>query len=155
MAREKLTSSQEKRKRLYDLKAEQRQFNPGDQILALLPVISSPFQAQFTGPFTVLCQLSDQNYLLSTPGHSKSTQLCHVNLLKPYYNYTRQVYTSKGEEQTRTSKAVSVAVGGLSFLSVPEVDGVIQPDESLLCGRLKNSEILKNLKLLFRHLSEV
>ena len=138
MAREKLTSSQEK-KRLYDRKSEQRQFSPGDQVLALLPVVSSPFQAKFTGPFTVLHQLSDQNDLLSTPGCRKSTQLCHVNLLKPYY--TRQVYTSKGEERTRIGEAVSVAaaVGGLSFLSVPEVrtdyrkvNGVTKPDAYLL-----------------------
>ena len=46
---------------------------------------------------------------------------------------------------------MAAAVRGLSFLSQPEV---IQPDESLLCGRLKNSETLKNLKVLFGHLSE-
>ena len=79
-------------KRLYDRKAEQQQLSPGDQVLALLPVVialfpvvSSPFQAKFTDLFTVLRQLSDQNYLLSTPGRRKSTQLCHVNSLKPFY----------------------------------------------------------------------
>lgn len=29
--------------------------------------------------------MSEQNYIISTPEHRKSTQLCHVNLLKPYF----------------------------------------------------------------------
>lgn len=29
--------------------------------------------------------MSDQNYLIATPDRRSSTQLCHVNLLKPYY----------------------------------------------------------------------
>lgn len=106
MAKEKLASSQGKMKRLYDRKAEQRRFSPGDQVLALLPIVSSPFQAKFTGLFTVLRQLSDQNYLLSTPRCRKSTQLCHVNLLKPYYTRKPQVSAVSGEEQRESVKSV-------------------------------------------------
>ena len=40
-ARKLLASSQVKMKRLYDRKAEVCQFSPGDQVLALLPVVSS------------------------------------------------------------------------------------------------------------------
>lgn len=38
-------------------------------------------------------------------------------------------------------------------LPVPEDDGVVLPDESLLRGRLKNSETLRDLEALFGHLS--
>ena len=82
-AKKQLASSQVKVKRLYDRKAEVRQFSPGDQVLALLPVVSSPFQAKFLGPFNVLHKLSDLNYLIETPGHRRKTQVCHVNLLNP------------------------------------------------------------------------
>ena len=58
---------QVKMKHLYDRKAEQHQFSPGHRVLALLPLVTAPFQAKFTGPFTVLRQVSEQNYLLSTP----------------------------------------------------------------------------------------
>lgn len=50
-----------------------------------MPLVHSPFQAKFCGPFTVLCRVTGQNYILSTPNCRKTTQLCHVNLLKPYY----------------------------------------------------------------------
>lgn len=54
-----------------------RQFTEGDQVLVLLPVIGSPFQAKFVGPYTVVRQLSELNYLISTPDRRKRNQLCH------------------------------------------------------------------------------
>ncbi len=60
-------------------------FSPGDQVLALLPIANSPFLAKYTGPYRVVRQVSDLNYLLSTPNRRRSTQLCHINLLKSYY----------------------------------------------------------------------
>lgn len=47
MAKDKLLLSQGKMKRLYDRQAEERTFSPGDQVLALLPLIRAPFQARF------------------------------------------------------------------------------------------------------------
>ena len=67
-------------KRLYDRIAERCVFSPGDQVLALLPNVGSPFQAKFMGPYNVVKRLSEQNYLVATPGRRKQNQLCHVNL---------------------------------------------------------------------------
>ncbi len=39
---------------LFDWRTELRSFQPGDQVLALLPVIGSPFQAKFAGLYTVI-----------------------------------------------------------------------------------------------------
>ncbi len=115
-----------------DKKAERRQFSPGDQVLALLPVVSSPFQAKFHGPFTVLRQVSELNYLLSTPERRRKTQLCHVNLLKPYYIREPQSCEGEGGEQ-QTVKPVLVAetVGRQSAAHLPahEDDGVVPPDD--------------------------
>uniref|UniRef100_A0A3P8WEH2 Gypsy retrotransposon integrase-like protein 1 n=1 Tax=Cynoglossus semilaevis TaxID=244447 RepID=A0A3P8WEH2_CYNSE len=80
MAKHSLEKSQKKMKSLFDRKAKQRQFNLGDQVMLLLPVVGSPFQAKFAGPFPIKKQVSEQDYLISMPnGKSK---LCHVNLLK-------------------------------------------------------------------------
>lgn len=91
MAREKLQVSQSKMKNIYDRRAEHQEFSPGDQVLALMPVVSSPFQAKYAGPYTVVERRSDLNYIIATPGRKKSTQLCHVNLLKPYYKREAEV----------------------------------------------------------------
>lgn len=57
LAKQNLGGSQTKMKYLYDKKSEKRQFSEGDQVLALLPVVGSPFQAKFVGPYTVVRQL--------------------------------------------------------------------------------------------------
>lgn len=71
-----------------------------------------------------------------------------MNFLKPYYARGSQV-ASDGEEQKEPVKLVAVASS--VFSSVQEDDGVTLPDESLLHGRLRNSETRKSL---FGHLSE-
>ena len=98
-AKESLALVQTKMKNLYDRNAEIHQFSPGDQVLALF---GSPFQAKFHGPFTVLRQVSEQNYLLSTPKRRRNTQLCHVNLLKSYYTRGSQ-FCATGEWATADS----------------------------------------------------
>ena len=85
LAKEKLAGVQKKIKLGYDRRAERHVFSPGDQVLALMPLVSSPFQAKFMGPYTVIKQLSDQNYVISTPERRKHHQLCHGNLLKAYH----------------------------------------------------------------------
>lgn len=85
LAKENLSSAQRKMKQTYDRGAEGREFSPGNRVLALLPVVGSPFQARYTGPHTIVKQTSEENYLISTPNRRRKTQLCHVNLLKPYF----------------------------------------------------------------------
>ena len=57
----KLGHSQDRIKRLFDRRTEARMFQPGDQVLALLPIVGSPFQAKFAGPYTVMRKKSDLN----------------------------------------------------------------------------------------------
>lgn len=144
LAREKLQLAQKSMKAHYDRHTKLQVFSPGDQVLALKPLVYSPFQAKYSGPFTVKERVSDLNYLLSTPGRRKSTQLYHVNLLKPYYQ--RSVGGSGSDSVVSpVSLADSVVVSG--------DDGVPGPDDVLLCGRLKNSESLSQLDSLLSHLS--
>ncbi len=67
----KLGKSQKKMQRLFDRKVQARSFQVGDQVLALLPVLRSPFQAKFAGPCTIEKCYPNNNYLLNTPDHRK------------------------------------------------------------------------------------
>ncbi len=124
--------------------------------MALLPVKATPFQAKFAGPYTVVKHVSDQNYLIATPNWRKSSQLCHVNLLKAYYA------CDPGDVNDSVVQKSSVGPTLLahSVLSDPEVpdagsDGDVKaPDDSIICGRLKNSDCSRNLDNLLNHLDE-
>ena len=118
-------------------------------MLALLPVVGSPFQARFYGPFTVVRQVTERDYLISLP--KRKTRLCHVNLLKPYCGH--EPLTS---ETVRPESGVSsvLCVGRVSGdpAVVGEAGGESSPDDCMLQGRLKNSEALRSLTSLCRHL---
>ena len=81
-----LRSVQFKMKDRYDKYTQSRSFQPGNQILALLPVPDKPLQARYFGPYIVTVKLSDLNYIVSTPDRRKKTHLCHINMLKSYAN---------------------------------------------------------------------
>ncbi len=149
MAKEQLCFSQRHMKSLYDRRTEKRQLMPGDQVLALLPVEGSPFQAQYTGPFVVVKQITELNYLIATPDRRKSTQLCHINLLKPYYCRSHKPLDAKAEVQL-----VLVVESTSPVPLEEEIDGVSFPEDTVLLGRLKNSETFKNLHKMFAHLPE-
>lgn len=49
-----------------------------------LPSPGSLIWSRFSGPYTVLRKVSEQNYIIAAPDRRKSNQLCNVNLLWPY-----------------------------------------------------------------------
>lgn len=151
LAKEKLKCSQKKMKLRYDRQAELREFTPGDRVLALLPLVSSPFQAKYCGPFNVLRKVSDLNYLIETPGYRKSSKLCHVNLLKCYHSRDQsKVEGTRVVKSALTAAPVTVSCG-LNFVDGGEEE-VIRVSDEVLQGRLKNSQTLQNLGVLVDHL---
>lgn len=158
LARKNLACAQNKMKQLYDRGAERRDFHVGDQVLALLPVVTSPFQAKYVGPYKIKEKISDHNYIIATPERRKSTQLCHVNLLKPFYERTPAAVTS--DQGAPEPARAGCAVGKVSTIHTPQTvstvveDGLPAVDSAVLQGRLKNSEFMHKLPVLFNHLSE-
>lgn len=73
------------------------------------------------GPYTVIRQVSEPNHLVSTPEKRRKTQLCHVNLLKPYFSSSLQ-----GKEAVL--ETVGLAVGP----SAPDITQMITEDD--VCG---------------------
>ena len=70
----------------YDLTTKEREFNPGDKVLILLPIVGNPLQARYHGPYVIEKRISDLNYLIQTLDRRNQRQLCHINMLKPYFD---------------------------------------------------------------------
>ncbi len=135
----------------------------------MLPIIGSPFQAKFAGPYTVARKISDLNYLITTPDRRKKTRVCHVNLLKPFYGFEEagdpkiniedkvDVSDSCIEPVLLTGSFTDDDDTGSSTTSIviSRDHDEIDPGDSILQGRLHNSEALSSLHDRFSHLTDV
>ena len=143
VARSNLKTSQGKMKARYDNHVIDRKFKPGDKVLALLPIPGRPLQARYFGPYTIDKKTSDLNYIINTPERRKNKQMCHVNMLKEYFD--RDSFISKPITVVNT-------VPQESNVFEPEVnsDFVDKSDPGL--SKLENSDILRNLNNKLSHL---
>ncbi|KAI7800925.1 hypothetical protein IRJ41_015687 [Triplophysa rosa] len=155
IAQRKLGKSQEKMRKLFDRKVKFREFQVGDKVLAMLPVLTSPFQARFTGPYTVAKCLPKNNYMLNTPDRCKKLQVCHINLLKLYLTPVTSLFVDVISTTSFIDQG-SLGVSGelvenLAPVGMEEISG---PSRGVVEGRLNNSEIFANLAHHLSHLSE-
>ena len=84
LAGENLKVAQGKMKEWYDRRAAVRSLEVGDEVLALLPVQGKPLAARYSGPYEIVKQVGELDFLIKTPDRRKPTQLCHINMLKKY-----------------------------------------------------------------------
>ncbi|XP_075769237.1 uncharacterized protein LOC112544884 [Pelodiscus sinensis] len=84
-ARANLEKAQEGQKAYYDRKAQVREFEPGEQVLLLLPSGESKLLAHWQGPFRVIRKLGPVDYEVRVDGNRRATQIYHVNLLKKWH----------------------------------------------------------------------
>ena len=116
-ARSNLKSAQSKMKLRYDENAQDGNFEPGDKVLALLPIPGKPLQARYYGPYTVDKKLCDVNYTVNTPGRRKQKQLCHINMLKStVLGIVLLLYPTQ-----------TLFVGGILFSRCPSVRASVRP----------------------------
>ena len=139
LAMENLKASQARMKTWYDRRAKNRSFKEGEKVLALLPVPNSPLQARFCGPYLITKKLNNVNYVISTPDRRKSQRLCHVNMLKKYF------------ERETSRNATKVAPVAMTV----EVEEDLCRDEIMSgCVKLQNSDVLSNLQEKLSHLTK-
>ena len=143
VARSNLKTSQGKMKARYDNHVIDRKFKPGDKVLALLPIPGRPLQARYFGPYTIDKKTSDLNYIINSPGRRKNKQMCHVNMLKQYF-----------DRDSSISKPITVVntVPQESNVFEPEVNSDFIDKSDPGPSKLKNSDILKNLNNKLPHL---
>ena len=72
-----LAKAQKRQKRWYDENARERRFEPGEQVLVLLPTDMSKLLAQWHGPYPVLGQLSAVNYEVDMYDKKKRRRIFH------------------------------------------------------------------------------
>ena len=140
-ARSNLKSAQSKMKSHYDENALDRNFEPGDKVLALLPIPGKPLQARYYGPYTVHKKLSDVNYIVNTPGRRKQKQLCHINMLKKYIDRDTSVISSVNLVNSVPHEQNQMDTEDMNF---------VKSDPS--SSKLQNSDILKDLDQKLSHL---
>ena len=142
VARSNLKTSQGKMKARYDNHVIDRKFKPGDKVLALLPIPGRPLQARYFGPYTIDKKTSDLNYIINTPGRRKNKQMCHVNMLKQYF-----------DRDSSISKPITVVNTVPQESNVePEVNSDFIDKSDPGPSKLENSDILRNLNNKLSHL---
>ena len=129
-------------KLLYDENPQDRNFEPGDKVLALLPIPARPLQARYYGHYTVDKKLSDVNYTVNTPGRRKQKQLCHINMLKKYIDRDSSVISSVNLVNTVPLEQNQMDSEDMNFVKSDPAS-----------SKLKNSDILKDLDQKLSHLS--
>ncbi|KYO26197.1 hypothetical protein Y1Q_0002005 [Alligator mississippiensis] len=83
IARHNVREAQERQETHYNRRARPRTFQPGDQVLVLIPATSSKQLAMWQGPFTFIRQVGSVDYEVRKPGHRREQQQ-HVNRLKEW-----------------------------------------------------------------------
>ena len=142
-AKSNLKTSQGKMKARYYNHVIYRKFKPGDNVLALLPISGRPLQERNFGPYTTDKKTSDLNYIINTPGRRKNKQMCHVNMLKEYFNRDSSI-----------SKPITIVntVPQESNVFEPEVNSDFIDKSDPGPSKLENSDILRNLNNKLSHL---
>ena len=126
----------------YDENAQDKNFEPGDKVLALLPTPGKPLQARYYGPYIVEKKLSGVNYIVNTPGRRKQNKLCHINTLKKYIDRDSYVISSVNLVNCVPVEKNQMDSEDMNF---------VQSDPS--SSKLKNCDIFKNLDQILSHLS--
>lgn len=97
-------------KSYFDVKSQDRQFQPGDEVLVLLPSDTSKLLIAWKGPYKVLEKKGKVDYLIGCP---RGPKLYHANLLKRYFRRSRVNFVqvldevSSGEDSTPDEEGVA------------------------------------------------
>lgn len=81
IAHEELEKAGARYAKLYNRKAKERQFHPGDRVLILLPTDNNKLLLQWKGPFEVREKRGEADYIIDT---AVGRKIFHANLLKKY-----------------------------------------------------------------------
>ncbi|GFV04706.1 retrovirus-related Pol polyprotein from transposon 297 [Trichonephila clavipes] len=100
----KMEEMQVKRKTWYDKNAVKREFKDGDLVLVLATSRTNKLAVQWIGPGTILNKISETNYLVEIPDRRETSQIYHINMLKPYYKRPEHINVIINDE-TKNSLA--------------------------------------------------
>jgi len=146
IAQKNMKATQHRMKTWYDKKARHRTFEVGEKVLALLSLPNQPLQARFCGPYmyVVTKRVGDVNYVIDTPDRRKTQRLCHVNMLKSYW------------ERGNVAKIAIVAPVSRQVEDATVSEDTVSTDDVMMSSSctLQNSDILANLMKQLSHLPQ-
>ena len=85
IVKENLREAQGRQKLWYDHNARERELEPDDEVLVLLPTSSNKLLAQWQGPYRVLRKTGRVNYEIDMKDKRKRKKIFHVTMLKKWY----------------------------------------------------------------------
>ena len=99
LVEQNLTKAQMDQKYWYDKNARHREFQPGDQVLVLLPTSTSKLLAQWQGPYEVVKRIGEVDYLIDMHDRRRKRRVFHVNMLKLFHCLTENTEISLWVEE--------------------------------------------------------
>ena len=88
VVQQNMVKAQADQKRWYDRNARSCKFEPGDQVLVLLPTSTSKLLAQWQGPYEVVKPIGEVDYLINMHDRRNKRRVFHVNMLKQFHSPT-------------------------------------------------------------------
>lgn len=83
-----MEQSQTAQKTWYDKNARHREFNPGDQVLVLLPTSTNKLLAEWQGPYSITRRVGEVNYEVLMTDRRKQKRIFHINMLREWHTPT-------------------------------------------------------------------
>ncbi|GFX11617.1 retrovirus-related Pol polyprotein from transposon 297 [Trichonephila clavipes] len=126
----KMEEMQVERKTWYDKNTVKREFKDGDLVLVLATSRANKLAVQWIGPGTILNKISETNYLVEIPGRRETSQIYHINMLKPYYKRPEHVNVIINDEMQNSLTDQELEIPYLENNSlVYDFEDVIQASE--------------------------
>ena len=85
LVQENMKRAQQKQKAWYDRNAWEREFQPSDEGLILLPTTTNKLLAQWQGPYLVLRQVGKVDYVIDMHDRRKRHHTFHVNMMHKWH----------------------------------------------------------------------
>ena len=95
LAHQNMARAKSQQKTWYDRNARSREFQPGEQVLVLLPTSTSKLLAQWQGPYPVVNRVGPVNYDIDMIGRRRRRRVFHVNMLRAWHAPTVTDYLSE------------------------------------------------------------
>lgn len=143
-ANDHLKKTKTRMKVWYDRKAREREYEPGDRVLVLIPTQQNPLVARYVGPYRVKKRVGPTTYVIDTPDRRRKTKMCHANMLKTYH----------GDNEGISQMPVCAAVQSESELEDEKLWEQEQEKKCMLEPQLRNSECFNNIDITLGHLEE-
>ena len=80
-----------------------REVRVGEKVVVLLPTSTYKLRAQWQGPYTVVREIGDVNYMIDMKNKEKRHRTFHNNMLKRWYEPKNCLYLQESDESRRTA----------------------------------------------------